>query len=243
MDKLFLKEFVYQYILLHDNLTKDEKLQIGTFVKEASEEQVMALLLCGECKEKLEEGEGEFVRNLFEASPVGHIITEVDFEKLVTKGGVAIAKGDSALWVRNLASKFASVVVPTKELPGGIKLTSNLGAWNSSYGEALKAIKVGTPVAAFVMASLILLVARKVYKAYLTKAAKACKGQATTQLKNECIRRFKINAIKEEVKQLEINKKACDSTKNPERCRSKVDSRIAKCKSKITKVMSVKKPR
>lgn len=68
MNQLFLKKFTYQYILLHDNLTKDEKIQIGTFVKEASEEQVMALLLSGECKVELREREGEFVRELFEAS-------------------------------------------------------------------------------------------------------------------------------------------------------------------------------
>lgn len=67
MNQLFLKEFTYQYILLHDNLTKDEKLQVGQFVKEASEEQVMALLLSGECKKELREKEGEFVRELFDA--------------------------------------------------------------------------------------------------------------------------------------------------------------------------------
>jgi len=246
MNQLFLKEFTYQYILLHDNLTKDEKLQVGQFVKEASEEQVMALLLSGECKEELREREGEFVRELFEASPVAQIITELTLNDLESmgKGGIAIARGDSAKWIKNLASKFAGIKVPTAELPGtGIKVAQDIGAWNTAYNQATTAIKHGAPVAALVMATLVIIVARKVYKAYLTKAAKACKGQATPQLKNECIRKFKLDAIKAEVKQLEVGKNACSSAKNPAKCSQKVEARINKSKARINKIMAAKKPR
>jgi len=260
MKELFLKEFTYEYILLHDNLTSDEKLALGELVKDASEEQVKALLLCGEFKEKLEEGESEFVQELFEESGMGQLLSETEavFSEVdVTKIGSALVKGGQVHpgkgIIAKLASKYASLRVPTKDV-AGLKFSTDTGAWSSSYKQAVDAIQkasaaakqpgvqAGAAVAAAVMATLVILLARKAYRAYLSKAARACITK-TGPAKNECIRKFKIEAIKAEIAQLQQNKAACDYSKNPEKCKAKLDKRINKVKAKIQTTLMKKKPR
>ncbi len=237
MDKLFLKEFTYHYILLHDNLTKDEKIQIGEFVKEASEEQVMALLLSGKCKTELREREGEFVRELFEASPAADIIAKGgELLGKASKGGIVIAKGDAPHWIKNLASKYANLKVQTTDLPFGQKWTGNLGAWNTAYDQATTAIKHGAPVAALVMATLVTLVATKVYKSYISKAGRACKGQASSELKKACMRKYAIDGLEMKVRALQSGIKACDSAKDPGKCKDSINLKIEKTKTKILKM-------
>ena len=232
MNGLLLKEFAYQYILLHDNLTKDEQLQMGNFVKEASEEQVMALLLCGECKEKLGEGEGKFVRELFEVSPVGIMFSDQDliYESL-------------DMWVKSMARKWASYRVPGGEektlgdiLGASGKRAEQLGQWRVSYKQATDALNKGIPIAATVVATLVILVSYKLYKTYLSKAAKACKGQATSELKKICLKKYKIEALKSQIKELTTGKSACKETKNPAKCAAKVDSKIHSIQVKLQKL-------
>jgi len=52
MDK-DLKIFALEYVQLHDDLLKEEKLAIGNFIMEASDKQVEFMLLTGKVKDKL----------------------------------------------------------------------------------------------------------------------------------------------------------------------------------------------
>lgn len=52
MDKQ-LKIFALEYIKKHGNLLKEEKLALGKFVMEASDNQVKFMLATGEVKDKL----------------------------------------------------------------------------------------------------------------------------------------------------------------------------------------------
>jgi hypothetical protein len=242
MSKIFLKEFTYQYILLHDNLTKDEKLQIGKFVKEASEEQIMALLLSGKCKPKLQEKEEKFVKKLFEASDMSQILTKGgEFIGKASKVGVT-GQTSSTGWVKKLASMWANYrVEPAKSIGFGdfkVSTHADYSAWKTAYDQATTAIKHGAPVAALVMAALVSLVATKLYKSYISKAARACKGQASSELKKACMRKYAINGLEMKVRALQNGIKACDSAKNPGKCRDSVNSKIAKAKAKLNKAQS-----
>jgi len=62
MDKE-LKIFALEYVKLHDHLLKEQKLAIGQFIMEASDDQVKYMLVSGEVKDKLTEED----KNLFEA--------------------------------------------------------------------------------------------------------------------------------------------------------------------------------
>lgn len=240
MDKLFLKEFAYQYITLHDNLTRDEKLYVGNFVKEASDEQVMALLLSGECREKLAEGEGKYVKLLFEASPAADIITKgSEFIGKVGKAGIT-GQSPSTGWIKKLASMWANYKVGpgTTANFSGFKVThhADFGAWTGAYDKATSAIQQGTPVAALVMAALITLVATKLYKSYISKAARNCKGQATSVLKKACIKKFAVTALERKLQMLRTSIKACDATKKPETCKKVVIRKIQKTQNKLAKM-------
>lgn len=239
MDKLFLKELTYQYILLHDNLTSDEKLQVGEFVREASEEQVMSLLLTGECKENLEEGEAELVKQIFEAPNVSQILSKGgEIASKASKIGVT-GQAPSTGWVKKLATMWANYrVEPSKSIGFGdfkVSAHSDYTSWKAAYDQATTAIKHGAPVAALVMAALVSLVATKAYKAYLSKAARACKGQASSELKKACMRKYAINGLEMRVRALQNGIKACDSAKDPGKCKDAVNIKIAKAKIKLSK--------
>jgi len=78
-----LKIFSWSYILEHDRLTKDEKLQLGNFVKEANENQLHTLLISGHPQSK--EISEKFVKENKE------LISE--FDPVAATGGVLVLGG------------------------------------------------------------------------------------------------------------------------------------------------------
>ena len=226
-----LKQYATIYTSLHNNLTKEEKTCIYDFIKNSSDEQVMSLLLTGECKEKLQEGEGKFVRELFNMSPVGII-----FDENFVNEGRGLEKV-----IHQLANKWATYKEPNVRRTLGAFLGDDFlqqsinQRWAKQYELALKTIKTGAPIAATALAALIILVSYKVYKLYLSKAARACSNQGTKELKKKCIKKYKIEALKAQIKDLTSAKTGCKETKNPQKCAAKVDQKINSIKLKLQK--------
>lgn len=63
MDKQ-LKIFALEYIKEHDGLLKEERLALGQFVMEASDNQVKFMLLTGEVKDNLIEGDLKYLKEI-----------------------------------------------------------------------------------------------------------------------------------------------------------------------------------
>ena len=219
-----IKLFAMEYINLQDNISFDDKMTMIQFVTESDIIKVKSFLLTGQMR-SLEEGESEFVETLFESS---NMLTELP--DMVTKGIKAVSDNSGAA-IKALTTKWAS-------FGGGDKVA----AWAKHYDSATKAINKGAPVAGIVVSAMILMLARKAYKAYFTKAAKACKGK-TGALKTECIRMFKIKAIEQEISILNSSKSACKSSTMPDKCMINVDKKIMKKKKDIQNMMKKKNPR
>lgn len=92
--------------------------------------------------------------------------------------------------------------------------------------KATPAIAVAAVIAAAAFA------ATKIYKNYLSKAAKACstkKGDA----KKICMNKFKLDAMKHRIVALNKGKGACKKSKDPKKCVKGIDNKISKLKGKI----------
>lgn len=90
-------------------------------------------------------------------------------------------------------------------------------------------------VAGIAAAALAVTLAAKVYKNYLSKAARACKGKKGPE-KQQCMRKAKMNARKEKITSLTKAQGICSKTKNPGQCVAKLKLKIAKEKAKIKKI-------
>ena len=86
--------------------------------------------------------------------------------------------------------------------------------------------------AAVAVAGLAGVIGAKVYKRYLSQAAKACSGKAG-DAKTNCMQKFKLDAIKSKIQAMEAGKSHCKTTSNPEKCVSKLQQKIAQEKAKL----------
>ncbi len=76
--------------------------------------------------------------------------------------------------------------------------------------------------------------AKIVYNYYFSKAAKSCANK-TGDAKLKCIQEFKNKALKAQIAELKKFLKRCDETKNPKKCRDRINKKIKKLESKIKK--------
>ena len=180
MDKE-LKIFALEYIKLHDDLLKEEKLALGDFVMEASDEQVKFMLMTGEVKDKLTEEDLSFIKE--GGDVVLYNPTWGQLGRMFTKG--------------------------------------------QNYETGIQAGIKGTLLAAAVAA-----IALKAYKEYLSKAARACKGKKGVDKKN-CMSKFKKEAQKTKIANLQKGLTMCPKTKNPQTCKNKLQTKISKEKAKM----------
>lgn len=71
-----------------------------------------------------------------------------------------------------------------------------------------------------------------IWKQYLTKAARACRGLSGLE-KKSCMVKFKRQAVKKQISVAASNKSKCAKTKNPGICSNKLDGKIRKLKAKL----------
>ena len=265
-----LKIFTLEYINLQENLTFNDKIQLANFVKEGSKEQVLSLLFTGQMR-SISLNEAKLVNTIYENcylsefsfgklmadlnTAINNATQGIQTLKQAGSGVGAISTrhpafstpiGNSEL-LKGLAKKWAMFRVPSaKNLPGDLGVTAgtdaDLIAFGTQYEKAIRSLNGGIPVAAGVVAAIIFIVARKAYKAYLTPAAKACKG-TTGSDKTECIRAHKMNAMKETIKLMKSQIKTCKATSKPEKCAALVNKRIHSKEMQLKKMLMKKNPR
>lgn len=72
----------------------------------------------------------------------------------------------------------------------------------------------------------------KIYRNYLSKAARQCSGFSGEQ-KQACMRKNEIRAISAQIATISRNKSLCSKADNPLKCKNKLDNQIYKLKLKI----------
>lgn len=70
----------------------------------------------------------------------------------------------------------------------------------------------------------------KLYKSFLSKAARSCKGAPD---KKECIKRYKEQGMVKQIKKIQGNMSKCKKTNNPEKCKEKLEKHIRKIRVKL----------
>ncbi len=122
----------------------------------------------------------------------------------------------------NFLSLMVQVLKSMYDLSGG----GMTGVVNVARATAPVSIAASVIIAAAAFA------ATKIYKKYLSKAAKACaakKGEA----KKVCMNKFKLDAMKQRITNLGKAKTQCKKSKNPGKCVQGLDKKIIKLKSKL----------
>ena len=76
----------------------------------------------------------------------------------------------------------------------------------------------------------------KIYKRFLTQAARACRGKSG-DVKTLCMIQYKKKAYIEQIKQLKKIKQYCKHSKNKHKCEKKVNSKIIKVGKKMQKIL------
>jgi hypothetical protein len=260
MNGIAIKKFAFDYILVQDDLSRNDKLILGTYVSEADQHQVMHLLLFGSMVPPMTEdmnGDVETVFFYLSEAPGLAVRASLAVGQALEKGGkvakdvAAYAskasadpkKGIAAL--QRLAKSWASYKVPVGGFNiGGFKINFSPSMnkdWQAHYVKASGALHAGAALAALAVTVMIFMAAKKAYKATLSKAARACKGYEGHQ-KKECVRKFHAEAIKKDIQVMQQNRSACEAAKNPGKCMSKVDGRIRKQRAKLQKTLTTKKP-
>lgn len=264
MNTVAIKEFAFDYILQQDNLSKSEKILLGTYVKESDKYQVMHLLAFGTIVPPMTEEMNKDIQIFY------NCLSEIDWRTVgvdasvkagsAIEKGVSIAKsaaGKKALQYAydpmkgsNALKRLAASWANYKVSPGSF----NIGAftvkipklmnrqWHLQYVQANAAIHAGVALAALAATTMIFMAAKKAYKATLSKAARSCRKYEGKN-KGECIRKFHVDALKHDISVMMKNKEVCKATKKPEKCAAKVNKRIAKQKARLQKALITKKPK
>jgi len=73
-----------------------------------------------------------------------------------------------------------------------------------------------------------------IYRRFFDRCGKQCKGDAL------CIRKCRVDSIKQVIAELQSNKSTCKDSKNPEKCIRKFGKEIDRWNKKLRKVLSVK---
>lgn len=92
----------------------------------------------------------------------------------------------------------------------------------------------GKAVGGAALAALALYGAHKLYKNFMSKAARACSG--TGKAKAQCMDQYKARALGAEIKDLNAAKAACKATKDPGKCASAIQGKISRLQSKQAKL-------
>jgi len=109
------------------------------------------------------------------------------------------------------------------------------GKSDFEVGQAAGLAKAGELVSTVAIVALALKAAHIVYKEWLSKSARACKGKTGAE-KQQCEYKFKVKSIQAQMAALNKGKSKCKQTKDPKKCALKIDSKILKLKAKIQKI-------
>jgi hypothetical protein len=90
--------------------------------------------------------------------------------------------------------------------------------------------KAGLAIGGAALAALALFASYKTYKRFFSKAAQACKGSGPE--KNTCMKKYKLQAIKAQIQDLQAAAAGCGKTKQPDKCKATIGNKIRKLQTK-----------
>jgi hypothetical protein len=76
---------------------------------------------------------------------------------------------------------------------------------------------------------------RQLHERYLSKAARECRGRRGAEL-TACIKKYKIQSLQAEIKQLQSASRMCFKTTNLQKCNSEIQKKILKRRIKLQKL-------
>jgi hypothetical protein len=124
-------------------------------------------------------------------------------------------------------------------LKGATFLGSDSGFLNITLGpNALTALAA---VGGITAAALLITAAAKVYNRFISVAGRKCQDYKGGISRELCLVTVKTEAVKKQMEQLSKVKSACSKSKDPKKCSSKIESRLAKLKLKYDRYESNRK--
>jgi hypothetical protein len=211
-------------------------------------------------KDSLNEGTMDVIKGLADKEGVGVEKMVNKIKRLADKEGVAFEKmvnkvktGFKASFKRPVTGGVADADTLRKASLGGADVDAQAGQVGAGKMAALmktikdKAQSAGPAVAKFAMspagqavggaalAALAIYVSVKVYKRFMSKAAKSCAGQSGGA-KTMCMKKHQHGAIAAQVKDLGSAMNACAKSKTPEKCKVPIQKKISKLQVKMQKM-------
>jgi len=140
---------------------------------------------------------------------------------------------ETELFIENLL-EIPKLTKPVYKVPKGHARYGPMGTSVPSYVKTgpTGAGKATAAVAAAAVAAAIITAGVLAYKRFFSKAAKACKGKSGGERKT-CLQTFKNNAVIAQMSVLKSGLGKCAKTKNPTKCKLKVQNKIKRLQSKI----------
>lgn len=219
MDTSTLRVFAATYIMESENVSQNTKCKLINFVKEAKTDEILHLLFNGNIPTNQLNESQRFVLRSQAENFIYPLIMEAR-PKTKKKKGIIYTTGQ---WAREKGEKAAERVGKEAKKAGEV-VRPHIKPFAKRVGYA-------------VVVAAISAAAYQTYKRYMTAAAKACRGRKGTD-RRECIYSFRKRALQAKLAVLQQERTACDKSKNPEKCKDKIDSKIKKVKYKISVLYS-----
>ncbi len=178
------------------------------------------------------------------AKKVGAVVKDIPGD---IKKGVAGVKRAGKLAAAKRAPKLAG---PYPTRPGAAKagpaafrkarphgLATRVGTAAATAGKAVTKFAgttAGKAVGGGALAALALYASYKIYKRFLSKAARACKGMGGAD-KSACMKKYKVSALNAQIKSLSSAGAKCSKSKDPAKCKAGIQKKVAGLKAKAAK--------
>lgn len=231
--------------LMVDLSSVDHKKELKSYItKEASHYEVLSFVISGEAPKSSHTIEDE--RRLFEQlktqllvnknelnqyigeSVINEIISNVDTLSIITEADAAnpaLMTGVGNTAVKALAGSTIAMSIRHFFMS---PMSAGVAALVGKLSTAIAGMGVAALVALMVYASY------KIYKNFLSKAAKACADKEGTE-KKMCMKEYEIQGINAQLADMRKGLSACAKSKDPEKCREALNKKMLKVKEKLDK--------
>jgi hypothetical protein len=216
-----LKILASYYVELQNDISRSDKNNLFNFIQNATDFQIENLLT----NKNIIENSNllEFSQNDVTPEQMIKIMQlKVALEKIKKFGTtkVDVSEDSFKVWlglIKKFGQDLKSTLKPGKIMQAGMKSGAEKGVL----------VLGGT-----LLAALILTVSFKVYKRYLSKAARFCSKKEGTD-KSACMIKFKREAMQKRILMLRAGKDSCKFSKDPAKCNFKIDKKINKIKLQL----------
>jgi len=110
-------------------------------------------------------------------------------------------------------------------------LSDDIASWERGFGIGHK-YGIADTIAVGVAAAAAITLGYKIYKRFLSKAAKSCSGFSGDQ-KTNCMAKYKKQAMQQQIASMTKSLSSCSKTKDPNKCKNKIGIKIKGIKAKL----------